>query len=685
MLVVGVVPSAAATRHRAGVAPAANLGPALTLRSQTPWVTASAPWFSLSLGIGGGTGPVGDLHVELTFYNRVNNASELTQSLSAVPEKSVLTHYDSLVKVGSDGHEAVTCTTVLPNDAAHAPVPAPDTTGVCPDGAPTVTLNCTPGDGSCGDIYPISVALYRQGSNSALARLTTFLTYQEPGIESKTGGVLRVGLVVPLASRTSSTLSSPSAGERSQMEGVVGTLWSHRGTPLTLAASAATVTNLVAGGGKRGRRAVAELAALSSPADGDQLLTQPLVPLNVAALAGAGLGADIGTQMVRGIDLFHQADLHPTAGTWVDTDATFTTANGADLATSMPIVQAKRLVLSDSDLAPAGSDKLTFAQPFTLTLGHGTKVTAAAANSEADSLFTAHPGDPQLAANQLLATLEFIHFENAFATEPRGVVIEPPQFWRPPNGFLSTLLSGMTGNPALAPVSLDQFFAQVPRGGNNEPSSRHLVSGSPPKTQRLTVAMGRRLALARKQLTSFIAAVSGHPPALSIISDLLLTTESQGLGPAQRPAALAVYTRHFAALVGLISLAAQRTITFTSRTAAIPVSVLSSAPFVVTMVVSLESDKFSFPDGRSRKLVLQRPTTPVRFAARSSTSGDHLGVVVTLTTPDGGLVIARTALTVRSTSISIVGVGLTILAALVILLWWARTWRKGRRRRPRGA
>ena len=73
----------------------------------------------------------------------------------------------------------------------------------------------------------------------------------------------------------------------------------------------------------------------------------------------------------------------------------------------------------------------------------------------------------------------------------------------------------------------------------------------------------------------------------------------------------------------------------------------------------MDSDKFTFPDGSSRTLTLDRPTTPVRIQARSRTSGDRLPVGVTLTTPDGQLVIARTALTVHSTSISMVGVALT--------------------------
>jgi hypothetical protein len=165
----------------------------------------------------------------------------------------------------------------------------------------------------------------------------------------------------------------------------------------------------------------------------------------------------------------------------------------------------------------------------------------------------------------------------------------------------------------------------------------------------------------------------------------LLRTESQTFDRNERVSALDVYTHQFDGVLGLISLADQGTITFTSRTAPIPISVLSSAPFPVKVVVSLDSNKFSFPDGNSRTLTLDRPTTPIRIEARSRTSGDRLPVGVTLTTPDGQLVIARAALTVHSTSISLVGVALTCLAGLVLLVWWARTWRRGRRRGPRAA
>ncbi len=125
--------------------------------------------------------------------------------------------------------------------------------------------------------------------------------------------------------------------------------------------------------------------------------------------------------------------------------------------------------------------------------------------------------------------------------------------------------------------------------------------------------------------------------------------------------------------------------TFTSRRAAIPITVLSSTPYPVSVVVTLTSDKFIFPNGNTRQLKLDRPTTSVRVTAQARGSGDRLPIDVTLRTANGQLVLARAVLTVHSTAISFVGIALTVLAGAVFLLWWVRTWRRSRRQRLRAA
>jgi Flp pilus assembly protein TadB len=100
-------------------------------------------------------------------------------------------------------------------------------------------------------------------------------------------------------------------------------------------------------------------------------------------------------------------------------------------------------------------------------------------------------------------------------------------------------------------------------------------------------------------------------------------------------------------------------------------------------VVTLASDKFTFPDGNTRVLLLDRQTTSVRVTAQARTSGDRLPIDVSLRTPDGQLLITRQVLTVHSTAISFVGVALTVFAGAVLLVWWLRTWRRSRRNRLR--
>ena len=224
----------------------------------------------------------------------------------------------------------------------------------------------------------------------------------------------------------------------------------------------------------------------------------------------------------------------------------------------------------------------------------------------------------------------------------------------------------------------------MPAGGNREPTVRRLQSG--PASRDVSSTAADKIAVARQQLSSFSSAIIGHPPSeVTRLGDQLLETEARALSGGGRTAALAAYDRNFDSQTGQISLATERTVTFTSRRAAIPITVLSSTPYPVSVVVTLTSDKFIFPNGNTRQLKLDRPTTSVRVTAQARGSGDRLPIDVTLRTANGQLVLARTVLTVHSTAISFVGIALTVLAGAVFLLWWVRTWRRSRRQRLRAA
>ncbi len=674
---IGALPASATTRHTSSTIEQSV--PPLLLAGQTSWVTPTTPWFDLNITVGDASVPLRDLHVTMTFYSRIESASQLQQDTSSTPHDE-LTHVTVPVVQTSSGRTADGCLTVLPDESATPPT-APGAIGACAPGGPTLVLDCTPGNGTCGDVYPVSVALLRTGHSNPVSRFTTFLTYQEPGVESVTGGQLRVALVMPLTAPPSATLSSPSAIDRARFAALADQLADHQGVALTLQISPSVLADVLTHGGRAGRRAVNELISLTTALQPDQLVAQPYAAVNVAAMAAAGLSDELTLQMSRGSSVLHQAGLHAGNGSWLDSDSDFSTNDAQSLGAGLQAVHADHLVLNGSDLGTAGDTDQTFAQPFTLTLGHQ-HVTAAATDSLVDSRFTAFPTNPVLAANQLLATLSFVHFENAFLEQARGLVVDPPAGWVPSAAFDDVVLQGLSGNPALSSVTVSDLFSQVPIGGNEEPSSRHLVAGPAPRNASISAASALHITSDRSRLRSFAGAAAGHPAVLGSLSDALLDTESV-LTTSQRTVALNTYSHRFDALLDTISLAAEHTITFTSRTAAIPITVLHTSPYTVRVVLTLDSDKFTFPAGTSRTLVLDRPTTPVRVEARARSSGDGLPVDVTLRTPDGQLLIAHATVAVHSTSISIVGVGLTVLAGFTLLLWWGRTWRASRRQRPR--
>jgi len=256
----------------------------------------------------------------------------------------------------------------------------------------------------------------------------------------------------------------------------------------------------------------------------------------------------------------------------------------------------------------------------------------------------------------------------------------PPAGWSASAAFVDTLLDGLEANPNVAPVTLAGLFDEVPVGGNGWPADRQLAStGSGPV---MAPGLAHAVAAGRLRLTAFAGAVSGADRMLDLLDERLLSAESDQLHPAGQARGVAGFERSLAGQLALISLAAGRTITLTSRSATIPVTILSAAHYTVQGTLTLSSDKLVFPPpGATRShVVIDHPTNAVRFAVVARTSGD-LPLSVSFVSPNHGLVIAHGELTVRSTATSVVGVVLTLAAAAVLLGWWARTWRAKRRDR----
>jgi hypothetical protein len=334
-------------------------------------------------------------------------------------------------------------------------------------------------------------------------------------------------------------------------------------------------------------------------------------------------------------------------------------------------------------------------------------------------LVSAKGAGAALAAVQLLAEASLIYYEvpnlrgPGGTPAPRGVVAVPPAAWAPGAPFLSAVLAGLAGNPVIQPVTLDQLFAQVPVGADNQASSRHVVTSTAAAT--IPTKLARDLRAARARQTGFTSALAGSAAGATTAQgtdDLLLAAESSLLSVRQQQGALAGFTTALNQRLRGLGVRSD-TIRLTAGTASVPITLLRNTGYPVTVVVRLTSDKLRFPMANtqvpgaickapqvqssaqrssfSALCTLDHATNAVYVNMSSRASGDFQ-IHVTLESPAGDLVLAGGQLTVRSLSTSAVAIALSVGAALVLLVWWGRTvWRGKARRgahiaaRPRGS
>ena len=102
------------------------------------------------------------------------------------------------------------------------------------------------------------------------------------------------------------------------------------------------------------------------------------------------------------------------------------------------------------------------AEPFQLTTSHGTGMTAMATDADVVDRFTDDPGDPVLAAHQLVAELAQIYYEKPNDDTPRAVVANAPASWSDDPAFVSALLGALVDNPIIEPVTTSGLFTAFP-------------------------------------------------------------------------------------------------------------------------------------------------------------------------------------------------------------------------------
>ncbi|HEX4245536.1 MAG TPA: hypothetical protein VHY77_08220, partial [Acidimicrobiales bacterium] len=366
--------------------------PALTLVSQTNWVTDAHPTFDLVLTTGSGTPAAGQLGLTIAVYPCLGTPSGFDQTVTSKSGPSG--------KPLTSTNNPVPWTSLAPAAGGGVDVPIP----VVTDGSTSSAAGAPLGGFAArlhdcnvanGGVYPVRVQLVDTRSNAVLGALTTHLVYStapattkklrfawELPIQTPIGPTVTTPSVSALAVDPLSALAKPPPKTLDTLAQVAEAVTAAPSVPVTVAASPQALRALAADGHAS---TVSALKTANQAEHQFQFLWEPYVPVDATALVDAGLTGELTLQLRNGwvgVATVSQApapEQAGSAGAWITNDA----IDDAALA-QLQAPGYNQLVLPPSDVttSPTPAAGGSTAAPFTLASAHGAAFTTLVSNPD---------------------------------------------------------------------------------------------------------------------------------------------------------------------------------------------------------------------------------------------------------------------------------------------------------------
>jgi hypothetical protein len=654
LLVLGASPAAAQSSS-----PSPEAGDVrLSLLEQTPWNSPDEPMLDLRFRAANGSSEaLHDLTIGVTLFGRVLSRTAYEESLLADPVPAVVIDGETLAREGA----------ITPGEHR--------------DFEFTLDLSFPGIDRTQSGIYPLKIDLRSDGLPVADMRTPVIFLVRQP--EQPLSLSLTFVLYQPIVFRPDGVFDSPSleqalapggriAGETRALDALMQT----QPVPVDVAVSPVLLTQLarmrdgyrmsdgreVAAGEGGAAAAVDALAALRRAATSPQLELSalPFSAPQVPSLVVGGLSRDLDEQLARGRELVGTvlgvpADptvLRPPNGTLDDASLEALTARGIDI------------LLVDPDTVQAPLQPLGFAPPPTTELRGEGNVTAVIPDPAVAALL-ASPlvfEDPVRGAQALLAELAAVWQEQP--GQARGLAISVPDGLDLPGGFFGPFTRGVAGAPWLRPVSATDLVEAFPS------SSALTLTRTTPST--FSPSYVNELKQARRRVDvyrSMLVDASLEPDQLD--TQLLLAESGDYLSnPSAGFAFIVAVGDQVGAVFNSVRADAGPVITLTSRSgSSIPVRVTNDAAEALRVSVGLVSQHLRESPSQEVELTAGGSET-VTFDVDLKTTG-RFPVVIQVVAP-AGRVINESSVIVRSTAYNRIALIITIAAALVLVLLWAR-------------
>jgi Family of unknown function (DUF6049) len=555
-------------------------------------------------------------------------------------------------------------------------------------------------DGRAGVVLPLTVRVQGSGvAGPVVASLTTFVV----DLPARVDQPLRAALLVPVREPTHRNPAGDFVDD--QLAGLLAPTGSLGAVAAELARPGAPVATLVVDamlvdeasvlpggwrlrqGGKRttvppgdprSRHAFTFLRSLKTAASRHPLAAFPYGNADLPALVAAGSGAWAGDAIQTGRDLLNNG-----LGTAPDPALAWPVDGAIDGALLQTLEQARAtvVVLDPRHLPPPPTGVTANA---TVDLGGGPDPQRALVGDAGLSAALADPraaGAPAEWAQRILAETAVTWLERPNSEAPRGILLAPPQSWRPTPAFFRSLARGLGAAPWLRLQPAPLLAADVPQGPQE--GERRLATVTAADRQLgLPSSYIDRIEQTRSELDSFRRAVGNDTPASgsgSFERDLLVAQSSDWRPPAARARGRSFIRAVTTAIRGVYRRIEVGTtpVTLTARRGTIPITVNNASEERVTVVLRLTSPKVDLP-AASDPFVLEPGRRTTQLLPVGTRTTGSFPIRVDVLTPDGRERVAAGEVRLISTAFNRVALGLTGGAVGALLLWW---WRSSRHRR----